>query len=219
MDLWQTRQISWEYLNTWHSSRVSVILRTFELIDSCVDEYESRADSDTYARISGLTLLKAKNLAIASLSLILDGLGQESGALLRPMVEYVELLTYLRQFPNEAERAAQNDLPKAGQRAKAISGVYQGLRDYLNEHASHSSYSNYSLSHLLTRELKFRKLQEFVPHVLEKNLRDFTVHLQLMLQEAVLALQPLNSSRLVDLALAADRLKLRMLDVFSLANS
>ena len=117
MDPWQTRSLSWAHLQEKFPSRVSVILRTIELLDRCVDEYELHASSDTYARICGLTLLKAKNLALAALSVVLDGLGQEAGALLRPMVEYIELLTYLRQFPQEAARAAENDLPKAGVRA------------------------------------------------------------------------------------------------------
>lgn len=216
MDLWQTRSQSWAYLNRQHPSRVSVFHRTLELMDECIDEFEAHSAASIYARICGLTLLKGKNLAVGSVSLVLDGLGQEAGALLRPMVEYTELLTYLRQFPDEAARAAENDLPKAGQRAKAIGGIFHQLREHLNAHASHSSYSHYSLSHLLTPELSFRKLQEFVPHVLETNFRDFIVQLQLMLHEGVLALEPVESSKLQELAIAADRLKNRMFDVFAL---
>jgi hypothetical protein len=219
MDLWQTRSLSWSYLNEQHPSRVSVILRSFELIDRCVDEYEIHAGTNVYARVCGLTLLKAKNHALGSMSLVLDGLGQEAGALLRPMIEYTELLTYLRQFPNEAGRAADNDLPTAGQRAKAIAGIYKGLREHLNKHASHSSYSHFSLSHLLTAELSFRKLQQFVPHVLEKNIRDFAVQLQLLLQEGILALQPIGSAKLSELGIDAECLKTRMLDVFALNNT
>lgn len=216
VDLWQTRSQSWAYLNAQHPSRVAVVLRTFELIDRCVEEYEVHSSSSTYSRICGLTLLKAKSLAQGSLSLILDGLGQEAGALLRPMIEYTELMTYLRMFPEKAEKAAENSLPSAGQRAKAIGGIYKDFREHLNEHAAHSSYSHFALSHLLTSGLSFRKLQEFVPHVLETNFRDFTVQLQLMLQQGVLALEPTPSPKLMELAVAADRLKTRMLDVFHL---
>ena len=215
-DLWQTRSLSWSYLNEQHPSRVSVILQSFELIDRCVDEYEMHASTNVYARICGLTLLKAKNHALGSMSLVLDGLGQEAGALLRPMIEYIELLTYLRQFPDEAGRAADNDLPTAGQRAKAIGGIYKDLREHLNKHASHSSYSHFSLSHLLKPELSFRKLQQFVPHVLETNIRDFTVQLQLLLQEGIFALQPVGSAKCSELGIDADRLKTRMLAVFAL---
>ncbi len=98
----------------------------------------------------------------------------------------------------------------------AIGGMYQGLREHLNEHASHSSYSHFALSHLLTPELTFRKVQQFVPHVLDVNFRDFTVQLLLLQQQGVLALEPIGAPRLHEMAIAADRLKSRMLDVFNL---
>lgn len=215
-DFWSARQASWAYLSERHPSRVAVVLQLFEFLDKCVDEYEGKADSDPYARICGLTLLKAKNIAYGSLSLLLDALGQEAGALLRPFIEYTELLTYFRQFPEEVEKAAENDLPKAGKRAKAIGGLHQEFRDHLNEHASHSSYSHYSLSHLLTPDLTFRKSQKFVPHVLNRNLADWAVQVWFLLHEAILGLQHLNFNRLVELATAADRLKGRMIHVFEL---
>ena len=217
--LWNAREASWDYLNSKHPSRVAVVFRTFALIDQCISEYETKAPADTFARICGLTLLKGKNLAQGSLSLILDGLGQESGALLRPWVEYIELLTYLRTFPEEAERAAENDLPSAGKRAMKIEGIYQGLREHLNENASHSSYSFYSLSHLLAPDLKFRKLQEFIPHVLDRNFTDFAVQQQLLLQEGLLSLQPLSIAALPQLAAEAERLRKRALSVFELGGA
>lgn len=194
------------------------MLNAFQLIDRCVDEYEAQSRSNTYARICGLTLLKAKNLALGSYSLILDGLGQEAGALLRPMIEYMELLGYLHKFPLQAERAAENALPSAGLRAKAIGGDFRELRVYLNQHASHSSYSSFSLSHLLAAGLSFRKVQNLAPHVLETNLRDLTIHLVLLIQASIQALQPLNSNNIQNLALDSVRLTNRMLHVFELEN-
>jgi hypothetical protein len=215
-DFWAAREASWTYLQEKHPSRVAVLFRLFELIDACVDEYEAESARDTYARICGLTLLKAKNLAIGSLSLLLDALGQEAGALLRPFIEYTELLTYFRHFPEAVEKAPDNDLPKAGQRAKAIGGIYQGFREHLNEHASHSSYSHYSLSHLLTPSFEFRKVQTFAPQVLDKNFTDLTLQIWLLLHEAVLGLELIQSPKLRELARAGDGLKGRMLHVFNL---
>ncbi|CAM8634653.1 hypothetical protein MCEZEM1_03463 [Comamonadaceae bacterium] len=192
------------------------MLSAFELIDNCVEHYEHAADNSVYARVCGLTLLKGKNLAQGALSLVLDALGQESGALLRPLIEYIELLTYLRKFPEQAERAAENDLPPAGKRAQAIEGIYKGLRDHLNEHASHSAYSHFSLSHLLTPELSFRRLQAFTPHVLDRNFTDFTVQLQFLLQEGLLALEHVPSVPLSELAMRGEALRLRTLSVFGL---
>lgn len=217
MDLCSTREASWAYLNEKRPSRLSVFLALLKLIDRCVDEYEARAASDTYARVCGLTLLKAKNLALGSFSLLLDGLGQEAGALLRPMIEYTELLTFFRHFPEKTENATENDLPRAGERAKAIEGIYHGLRQHLNEHASHSSYSHYTLSHLLTRELSFRKMQQFVPEVLDRNVTDLALQIWLILHEAVPALERVVSREtLVELASTADKLKGRMIHVFEL---
>lgn len=198
---------------------MAVVLQTFELIDQCVAEYEAQSANSTYARVCGLTLLKGKNLAQGSLSLVLDGLGQECGALLRPLIEYAELLTYLNQNPAEAENAAANDLPKAGVRAKTISATSQGLREHLNEHASHSSYSHYSLSHLLTPELSFRTLQRFVPHVLETNFTNIAVHLEWLLQEAFFAMQHLYTDGQPQLAPAIQGHRARMLSAFGLNES
>lgn len=217
MELWTTRAASWAYLNEKQQSRLAVLIALVELLDRCIDEYESRAASDTYARVCGLTLLKAKNLAMGSFSLLLDGLGQEAGALLRPMIEYTELLTYFRLFPEMAEKAAENELPKAGERAKAIEGIYHGLRQHLNEHASHSSYSHYSLSHLLNSNLSFRKMQQFAPQVLDKNVKDFAVQVWLMLYEAALTLERiLPTEAMVGLATEADKLKERLTNAFEL---
>lgn len=217
MELWSAREASSAYLTEKRPSRLSVFLALVDLINRCVDEYEARAGSDTYARVCGLTLLKAKNLALGSFSLLLDALGQEAGALLRPMIEYTELLTYFRHFPEKTEKATENELPKAGERAKAIEGIYHGLRQHLNEHASHSSYSTYSLSHLLTRELSFRKMQQFVPEVLDRNIRDLAVQIWFILHEAVLGLERIvPRETLVELASSADKLKGRMIHVFEL---
>ena len=183
--------------------------------------YRVRSESVFRYRCSHLWPYAAErqNLALGSLSLVLDALGQESGALLRPWVEYIELLTYLREFPEEATKAAENDLPPAGKRAMKIGGVYKELREHLNENASHSSYSFYSLSHLLTPDFKFRKLQEFVPQVLDRNFTDFAVQQQLLLQEGLLSLQPLAVTVLPMFALEAECLRREMLMVFELGGA
>lgn len=52
--------------------------------------------------------------------------------------------------------------------------------------------------------------------MLETNIRDFAVQLQLLLQEGILALQPVGSAKFSELGIDADCLKTRMLDVFAL---
>ena len=216
-DIWTTRSEALAYLNERQPSRVDVVLRTFELLDDTIDAFDAAPPETAYPRICGLTLLKAKNLALGAYSLVLDGLGQESGALLRPMIEYVELLTYFRLKPEMTERAVENSLPKAGERAKAIEGMFKDFRDHLNREASHSSFSRYSIGHLFERDtFSFKKRQRMVPTVLERNLRDLVVQLHNLLDEAILTLEYSERSKSVEIAVQADRLKRRMFDVFDL---
>lgn len=217
MELWTARTEALGYLESQRPARLAILLRTLGLIDKSVDAYESLASNDIYARVCGLTLLKAKHLALGAYSLILDGLGQESGALLRPFIEYVELLTYLRKNPEMALRAAENDLPKAGERSKAIGGIYKDFRGHLNSHASHSSYSQYSLSHLLEpNTFRFKKLQRAVPEVLDVNVRDYAIQLYLLAHESVLSLERLSLASFEALATQANQLKIDLLQAFEL---
>jgi hypothetical protein len=218
MDLWATRTESLAHLESQCAEQLLVLLNVFALIDESIEGYEALAGGNVYARICGLTLLKAKHLAVGAYSLILDGLGQESGALLRPFIEYTELLTYFRLFPDKVAHAAEDNLPKAGERARAIGGIYKNFREHLNSHASHSSYSHYALSHLLEPQThRFKKLQRAVPLVLETNVKDLAVQLYLLLHEAVLALEPLNVSNFVSLATRTDLLKEELLHAFNLS--
>ncbi len=216
--LWEARTEALDYLATKHPSRLAVLERTFELFDACLDAFEIASDSTSYSTVCAITLLKAKNLAHGAYSLTLDGLAQESGALLRPMIEYAELLTYFRLSPDRVRQALTGTLPSAGKRAELVEGIYKGFRDYLNENASHSSFSDASVAHLFdSSEPRLRRRQRMVPHVLDINLRDLVVHLHLLLREAILALQQIESNQFVVLGERWERLKARMLDVYDLA--
>ncbi|EQD74387.1 hypothetical protein B1B_02703, partial [mine drainage metagenome] len=122
MDLWKARTDAISYLSVERAVQVKVLEDIFQAIDICIDAYESKSGEEAYSRICGLTLLKGKHLGVGAFSLILDGLAQEAGALLRPFIEYTELLTYFRTFPEMVDKAADNDLPNAGERAKAVNG-------------------------------------------------------------------------------------------------
>lgn len=217
MNLWATRISSLEYLQDRKPEQLRVLMRTFSLIDAVIDEYELHSDSHTYAKACAFALVKLKNLSIGTYSLVLDGLGQEAGALLRAFVEYVELLTYFRTFPEKAELAFTGKLPGAGQRAKAINGMYKNLRDHLSAHASHSSFSDHSLAHLVEAESdQLKKLQQFVPAVLEKNVRDFAIQMFFASREAILGLTLTDAKNLEILATEADDVKECLLRAFDL---
>ena len=217
MTLWDTRTQAILYLKKDCPAKLSVLQDLFGAIDILIDCYEQNSAENTYARICGLTLLKAKNLGVGSFSLILDGLGQEAGALLRPFIEYTELLTYFRHFPDKVEDVSNDKLPSAGVRAKAVNGIYKEFREHLNSHASHSSYSNYALSHLLRpNDFRFKKYQPNVPAVLDRNLRDLSVQIFLLLYEATLALERLNLEEFDELAAKVDKLREKLLYEFEL---
>lgn len=216
-ELWATRGKSLDHLRKKHPSYLLVLNQELELIDRCIDVFESHANESDYARYCGLTLLKAKNLAVASYSLILDGLGQESGAVIRPFIEYAELLVYFRLYPKSIEEVTNGSLPKAGKIGKQIDGIYQEFRKYLNDHASHSSFSRYSLDHLIDpRTMQFKKLQQIATNVLETNLINLTVQLHLLVREAAFALSPLDQEKFQTIAGRVDDQKERMVRVFGL---
>jgi hypothetical protein len=204
------------HLDDQHPSRLSVVYKTFDLFDLCVDVFEERGPDDAYARACGITLLKARNLAHGSFSMTLDGLGQEAGALVRPMVECAELLTYLRLNPEDAPKALENRLPKAGDRARAINSIYKTFREHLNQNASHTSFSAHAIDHLVSSKA-FNRSRDMTPHVLDKNLRDLVVQLHLLLHEAALATEHLGSDAFLPVAIRWERLKNRMFDVYGLA--
>jgi hypothetical protein len=215
LPLWRARTEAQTFLRRERPAQIDAIGQLFALADECVKAYESQSN-DLYSRVCGLTTLKAKNLALGIYSLTLDGLAQEAGALMRPFIEYAELLTYFRAFPEEASNALAGDLPTAGARAKKIGGVYQPFMEHLNEHASHSSYSFHSLAHLTDPETKnFKKLQVMHPGVLERNVGDFSVQFVLMLQESTLCLERSpDQSKIADLARRCDELRGRVLAWF-----
>ena len=217
MTLWDTRTEAILYLEKDCPAKLSVLLDLFGAIDILIDCYEQNSAENTYARICGLTLLKAKNLGVGSFSLILDGLGQEAGALLRPFIEYTELITYFRHFPDKVEDVSNDKLPSAGARAEAINGIYKKFREHLNLYASHSSYSDYTLSHLLEpNNFRFKKYQPNVPAVLDRNLRDISMQILLLLFEATRALERLNLKEFDELADRADKLNEKLFQEFEL---
>lgn len=57
---------------------------------------------------------------------------QEGGAVFRPLLECLELLTYFRMDTTRINEALEDRLPKAGIIAQRIEGKLKGMRDYLN---------------------------------------------------------------------------------------
>ncbi len=216
-NLWKTRVDSLTHLRASCSERSDVTDDIFATIDVVIDAFEKKAPIDEYFRVCGITLLKAKLLGLGTYSLMLDGLGQEAGALLRPFIEYMELLTFFTKFPEKVQHALDQGLPSAGNRAKQISGGFRGLREFLNDTAAHSSYSEQALRHLIdSNTLRFNKTQRVAPKVLEENLRALTMVLYLLLVEGARALDKRDNAAVTAMAPQIDGLKSKMISAFEL---
>jgi hypothetical protein len=192
MDLWETRRKSLLWLDNDLASESQYLMRGYAMIDECIalfdeiSEKEKASLNGRFARICGLTATKGRNLLLGCHSLQLDALGQEAGALLRPLIEVVELLNYFRLDPNRIDIAIEGKLPSAGLIAKTISGRFQALRDHLNEQASHFRFGFHSVSHLLDKQtLKLTAVQTHSPQVLKYNFGALSAFLSFLLLESV----------------------------------
>jgi hypothetical protein len=131
-----------EDLNSRFKSENETLLDAFTLIDRCIQRLFTvgEKENDRFALVCCHTLIKARRYAFGCYSLCMDGLAQEAGALLRPLIETWEQLIFYHQEPKRVELALENKLPQAGEIAKKIGSELKGLRDYLNKNASHFSF-------------------------------------------------------------------------------
>jgi hypothetical protein len=189
---WPNRDVALAYLTERQPSRLRVFTQALEHIDSCIEEFERQAPSSPLAKACGITLAKGKNFALSSLGVISDGYGQESGVLLRLLVEHIELLNYLERFPDEATNALANQLPSAGVRAKRVEGKFKFLRDFLNEHSSHGSFSDHSIGHVINRDGTINRVPHFGEETFDTNFRMNAVFTIFLYRAAVSCLQTVN---------------------------
>lgn len=153
MEHWHTRWVSQFWLNSVFKKESDFIDHGFSLFDECISMYncvnnESPNVPKTYTEICATISVKARRLVFGCYSLTMDGLAQESGALLRVLVETYELLVYVRLDPSRAYEVKNNKTPTAGKIAKIIGSDFKQLREHLNNHASHFSYSEEATRHL-----------------------------------------------------------------------
>ena len=221
MGLWDTRNESLRLLDTDWKPMADVIGGTFNLMDECIQILEakgSRGPSKGYGPVCALTGVKGRNLALGMLSLALDGLGQEAGALLRPLIEAYEKLIWFRLDPKRVERVFASKMPTAGAIAKDIDGPFQDLRKYLNEHASHYGVTPESLKHILdVGKSRLILRQPLAATTLARNISTLHTVLWLFLHELCMCLDAVRRlpKRL------AERVELqrqKAIDVFGLTN-
>lgn len=108
---WNTRQQAERALTESLEPFAGLLNEAFLALDYCVDRLERLGQP--FGRVCALVLSKAHNLGLACYSLSLDALAQEEGALFRPALECLELLTYFRIEPTRIDEALEDRLPKA----------------------------------------------------------------------------------------------------------
>lgn len=191
MNIWSAREKSLYWLNNELKPESQVLQEGFDYLEVCVELFqktgsdEGESEKGQFCRICSITLAKFSHLALGCYSLALDALAQESGALLRPLIETYELLVYFRQDISRTHEVIEDKLPSAGEIGKRISGDYKDLRDYLNENASHFSYKPWSVRHLFDENAKTRPTPKQGLKVLLTNLRLLNAFQIFMLFEAV----------------------------------
>lgn len=104
---------------------------------------------DDVLRIMGIIFTKGLITSKSIYSMIMDGRGQESGALLRNLLEIIELIKYIRLDENRINQIKEDKLPSVGRRAQLIEGDFHSLRKHLNEHSSHFKLSYHTVSHIV----------------------------------------------------------------------
>ncbi len=163
-------------------SIASILEEGFVCLDDLILRL-SKTETD-FNLVCSISLLKAKKFLLSIYSLSLDGLSQEAGAILRPLLGTIEKLAYFRTDDLHVQQALQNKLPSEGKIAKKIGGSFQDLRDYLSEYSSHSNFDPESLKHLIN--LGTSKLilnQPYIESVFRKNIEMVFSFLIYTLQE------------------------------------
>jgi hypothetical protein len=177
MNIWNAREKSYAWLKRDLFLEGRIIQEGFDYLGEFVNLFEKIAQSEASSekgkscRVWSITLAKISHLLIGCFSLILDGLAQESGALLRPIIEIYEILVYLRLDTSRLSQVIDDSLPSAGAIGKEISGDYQELRKYLNDNASHFSYKENTIRHLFDEDDKVRSVPNHSLMVLRKNIQ------------------------------------------------
>lgn len=173
VNLWNSRGLALTNLQEEHQEVLKVMSSLFVFVEDCGNSL-FKVDS-AFGRVTAITVAKSRNLALGCYSLALDSLAQESGALMRPLIETLEILKYFRLDPKRAMEATERELPKAGEIARLIGSEHKSLRGYLNDHASHFSLKHQAIRHLLDfrsseTTVVLRMQQSFLLPVVMENL-------------------------------------------------
>jgi hypothetical protein len=152
-ELWSTRASSIDALNTTLRPQADCIEQVFRLLDEAISRLfplnpAVPVEGRELAAVAAPIAIKGRNLALGIYGFILDGLAQEGGALLRPLLEVIELLSYV-QDRTQLVKVMEEGKPSAGRIAKAVNSGFQKLRSTLSQHAAHLGLSDVALGHVI----------------------------------------------------------------------
>ena len=193
MNLWATREQATSAIDTILQPQAEIIRGAFSILDLFIERLSAISGTNQFAEVCGLTAIKIRNLALACYSLALDGLAQEAGAMFRVLAEVIELLIYFEQEPARIDEAIKGKLSSAGEIGKKLQGNFQPLRNFLNQHASHFSYTPDSLKHLRDKSNHWIVVQPHQDAVLAINMRWLFVLFLMLSNEEMLCLSKINA--------------------------
>lgn len=215
MCLWNTRNTAIAELEDGLKNEAEMLDEAFELLDECIARLETGYNTEPYARVCVLTLIKARNLLLGSYSLAIDGLAQEAGALLRPFIEAFEKMVYFNEDPSRIEEAIDGHLPRAGEIAKRIKGQFKPLREHLNQHSSHFGLTYESAKHLIDwNTLRFKLVQPYSAKVLRTNLKSIFTFSVFLNVQAVECLSNLTDTFVNEIAVRCEACKTKGFELF-----
>lgn len=185
-DFEMSRQKNISIVKTQYEGYYNILNELFEIGHNICDGLNLE---ETYIRILGIVYTKGLVISKSIYSLIIDGYGQESGALLRSLLEIIELIKYIREDETRINEIIENKLPTAGKIAQIVNGNFFELRKYLNDNASHFNLTYYSVSHVIDiNDNKLKPKQRVSEKTLINNITTVISFLFFLCREIVLAL-------------------------------
>jgi len=159
IDIWNVRNQASAALDSDLKQEKELLNEGFALLDQCVKCFRAYSDDNdqdkaTFTIYCCATLVKARRLALSSYSLCLDGLALEAGALMRTLIEGWQILIFFRLDPQRVKLAVDDNMPSAGDIAKAIDDKNHNeikealweLRKHYNQFSSHFSLQQKALA-------------------------------------------------------------------------
>ena len=146
-DIWSARKNSDDILESELPDYNRLLSTGFEYLDETVRKLDQLAKKREnsfhamYARVVASCVTKGRRLLLGMYALVCNGLAQESGAVLRIIIEVIELVQYFNDDPSRIDEALDGTLPSPGVIAQKINGSHRELRKYLSENASHFSFT------------------------------------------------------------------------------